>query len=42
MIFDYKIFFETYQKDYHFVKANILKKMIDDKRNILMSFLELD
>ncbi len=30
MIFDYKTFFETYQKDYHCVKAHMLKRMMDD------------
>lgn len=42
MIFDYKTFFETYQKDYHFVKANILKKMIDDTEKYTNDFFGND
>ena len=42
MIFDYKTFFDTYQKDYHFVKVNILKKMIDDTEKYSNDFFGND
>lgn len=42
MIFDPKIFFQSYQKDYHRIKSIYLKAMLDDKERFENEFFEGD